>query len=116
MAVDIDALKLRAKTSSPADVTLLQDALDEAVQRIDDYISKSKVTGVPELAQDRAVLRCALTLFWQDKAQNGVLNEQYDLGDGQLTSAPAMISMDPMKMARAALSQWIVGPERGWIA
>lgn len=114
MGVDINQLKLRAKTSNDADVPLLQDALDEAKERVASYIADSKVDAqIPETAHDRAVIRCALALYWQDKSPNGVTNQQFDMGNGEIASTPVRIAQDPMKGARAALSQWI--PD-GWFA
>lgn len=109
MAVDINDLKLRIKTSNASDVPLLTDALAEAQERILSYIADSgkQLADIPETAVDRATLRCAVALFWQDKAPNGVVNQQYDLGDGEIASTPVRIGLDPMKGARAALNQWI---------
>lgn len=109
MTVDITKLQLRAGTSSAGDVQLLTEALAEAIERVRAYIQDSgkQTSQIPPTAVDRAVIRCALALFNQDKAPNGVLNQQYDLGNGEIASTPTRISQDPMKGARAALSQWI---------
>lgn len=109
MTVDIEKLKLRAKTTNASDVSLLTDALAEAKDRVTSYIHDSgkQTSDIPATGYDRAVLACALGLFRLDKASNGVLNQQYDLGNGEVSSVPVRVSQDPMKGARAALSQWI---------
>jgi hypothetical protein len=109
MAVTRAQLQLRAKTTNDADIQLLDDALEEATARVNDYIVASKkfVADIPTTMYDRAIISCALALFWQDKSPNGIVNQQYDIGDGGIPSAPIRISQDPMRGARAALAQKI---------
>lgn len=105
MALETSDLKRRLN-SGPADEQLLVDALESANVLVDEYIAEQG-TGVevPEKIHDRAVLRCAVELFNQDKAPNGIVNQQYDAGNGETGSTPVRIGRDPMVGARALLDE-----------
>lgn len=104
MPLDVNALRNRV-VSGPADNQLLLDALADANAMVDEYVAEQAPEGfeVPDSIHDRAVLRCAVELFNQDKAPNGVVNQQYDLGNGEVSSTPIRIGRDPMTGARAIL-------------
>jgi hypothetical protein len=106
MALTIEDLRLRTGAGT-GDNTLLQDALDDATDMVTEFIEdcgKSIGDDVSVRIYERAVLRCATSLYNQDKAPKGVVNEQYDMGNGDIASAPAQIGLDPMKSARALLA------------
>lgn len=106
MTVEDSELKLRVN-AGPADDQLVSDSLVAAEAMVDAYIDEQGVPDVevPTAVRDRAVLRCAIDLFNQDKAPNGIVNQQYDVGDGTVGSTPIRISRDPMIGARAILDQ-----------
>ena len=106
MTVTDDELRLRVN-AGPADDQLVSDSLITAGELVDNYITEQGIADleVPAAVHDRAVLRCAIDLFNQDKAPNGIVNQQYDLGQGDIPSAPIRISRDPMIGARALLDR-----------
>jgi hypothetical protein len=112
MTLDIERLRKRTGAGTGANA-LLTEALDDAKDMVSDYVAKcGKVVGTDVSAAvfERAVLRCAVALYNQDTAPKGVVNEQYDLGNGEIASAPAQIGIDPMKSARAFLASVGIAP------
>jgi hypothetical protein len=113
MALNIERLRKRVGAGT-GDNALLQEALDDATDVVTTYIEDCGKTvgtgGVSVRLFERAVLRCATTLFNQDKAPSGVVNQQYDIGNGEIASTPAQIGLDPMKSARALLAAAGIAP------
>lgn len=64
---------------------------------------------VPVVIYDKAVRVVAVESINQSLAPNGVLNQVYDVGGGDLTSTPVRISRDPLKPAYPVLDPWLSG-------
>lgn len=64
---------------------------------------------VPAEAYDKAVLLVTVEAINQSLAPNGVLNQVYDGGAGDLVSTPLRISRDPLKPAYPVLAPWTSG-------
>lgn len=112
MTLDIERVRKRCGAPT-SDNTLLTEALDDATDLVTEFIEKcGKAVGddVSVRLYERAVIRCAVSLYNQDKAPKGVVNEQYDLGNGDIASTAAQIGLDPMKSARALLAAAGIAP------
>lgn len=113
MALSIERLRKRVGAGT-GDNGLLQEALDDAKDIVTAYIEDCGKTigtdGVSVRLYERAVIRCASSLFNQDKAPSGVVNQQYDIGNGEIASTPAQIGLDPMKSARVLLAAAGIAP------
>lgn len=106
--------ELRTETGAGSTVSepYLTKILAQAADRVNRYISVLEpdvIVTIPETVFDEAVLACACEIFNIRRAPNGVLNQQYDVGDGSTTSVPVRISGDPMRPVRPLLSEWIGG-------
>lgn len=64
---------------------------------------------VPEVIYDKAVRVVAVESINQSLAPNGVLNQVYDAGAGDLVSTPVRIGRDPLKPAYPVLDPWLSG-------
>lgn len=71
---------------------------------VDDYCSPS---SPPEEVSDRAVMEVAADLWARRKAPNGILNQQFAAGDGDVGVTPIRISRDPLIPARPILAPWV---------
>lgn len=65
--------------------------------------------NVPIDVLDRAKLLVAVEQINQDKAPNGVVNQAYATGEGDVVSTPVRIGRDPMKPAYPILAPWVSG-------
>lgn len=104
MPVSVSDLRAHLRASSAVPDTALQLLLDSSSEILDVYIGDVEV---PDSAKDRALLLTATEMYHQDKAPNGVLNQQFDVGDGTITSTPVRIGSDPLRTARAVLALWV---------
>lgn len=64
---------------------------------------------VPEAIYDKAVRVVAVESINQTLAPNGVLNQAYDAGGGEIVSTPVRIGRDPLKPAYPVLDPWLSG-------
>ncbi|MDQ6524324.1 hypothetical protein RB608_11965 [Nocardioides sp. LHD-245] len=64
---------------------------------------------VPTEIYDKAVLLVTTEAINQSLAPNGVLNQVYDVGMGEVTSTPVRIGRDPLKPAYPVLGPWTSG-------
>lgn len=64
---------------------------------------------VPAEIHDKAVLLVCVEAINQTLAPNGVLNQVYDLGQGEMSSTPVRIGRDPLKPAYPVLAPWTSG-------
>ena len=62
---------------------------------------------VPDAVFDRAWLTVAVDLFNVSQAPNGVLNQQFDTGDGSVSTVPIRISRDPLAGAYPLLALYV---------
>lgn len=113
MALTVDDVKNAVK-SDASDDALVQSCFTAADELLEQYV-EDQITdeGIPEAVMDRAHLLVAVEMFNQTKAPNGVLNQTYDFGEGDITSTPIRISADPLRPAYAVLSRWMPGATIG---
>lgn len=64
---------------------------------------------VPEVVYDKALLLVTVEAINQGLAPNGVLNQVYDGGTGDLVSTAVRIGRDPLKPAYPVLGPWVSG-------
>lgn len=86
----------------------LQEYLDEAAGELGPYVEDKIVEAIPDGTFGRAQLIVAVEMYNQDKAPNGILNQQYDAGDG-LVSTPIRIGSDPLRPAYPILARYMPG-------
>ncbi len=113
MAVTVEQLRNEVGTNA-ADDSLLERCLAEALVDVTTYLEDNdvEVGDLPVSVIDRAVRIAAADAFHQTKAPNGIANQEFDLGNGEVSSTPIRVSRDPMRGARAALELY-VGPAIG---
>lgn len=99
--------KINASPSAVPDTEITQ-ALAVASALVNEHLGEAAST-IPREVVDRAVLLVAIEEINQDKAPNGVLNQTYDVGTGDVTSTPVRIGRDPMKPAYPILAPWVSG-------
>lgn len=92
-SVNVAELRAHARAGANVSDADLQDCIDTAVELVMGYIGDAEVA---ETRIDRSVLLVANECLQQNMAPNGILNQQYDDGDG---SAPLRIGRDPMTPA-----------------
>lgn len=92
-SVTVAALRAHARAGATVTDAVLQNCIDTATDLVNDYIGE---VLVPAARVDRAVLLVANECLQQNLSPNGVLNQQYDAGDG---SVPLRIGRDPMTPA-----------------
>lgn len=63
---------------------------------------------VPAFIHHKAVLLVTVEQINQAKAPNGVLNQTFDVGVGDIASTPARIGRDPLKPAYPILDRWTI--------
>ena len=99
--------------ASPGGDALLDRCLSVATDLLGTYmvdnLDAAEIDAVPESVHDQALLTAAADLFHQSKAPNGIAMQEYDLGDGGISSTPVRVSRDPLRGARAVLELY-VGP------
>lgn len=109
MAVTVDDLAAEVGTDSADDTPVLENELAVAKVLLDKYVADfadDPVGGVPPSIFDAAWLAVAVDAFNRRQAPNGVLTQQYDLGDGNVGSTPIRLSSDPLRSARPLLAPW----------
>lgn len=97
--------KLNASVSAVSEDEITA-AIDVAAVLVTNYIGDALVDP---LIIDRATLLVAVEQINQDNAPNGVLNQTYDVGVGDIASTPVRIGRDPMKPAYPVLAPWVSG-------
>lgn len=105
MAIDAADLQREVGTNVAED-----PAIDSAVETAHELLLafiEDQGAEVPDVIFDRAWLAVAVDLFNQSKAPNGVLNQQFNTGDG-VVAAPVRISADPLRPAYPLLRMWIL--------
>lgn len=114
MSFTREQLRTEVGAAPSTDDALLDRCLAEAIQDVTTYLEDNDVVtaDVPVVVFDRAVRIAAVDAFNQAKAPNGIVNQEYDLGNGEVTSTPIRISRDPMRGARTVLELY-VGPAIG---
>jgi hypothetical protein len=76
---------------------------------LDEHLRDGGADGqVPDHVYDRALLLSAAELFNQGQAPNGVLNQQYDSGDGLGAVTPIRIGADPLRPAYPLVERWVL--------
>lgn len=104
----VDVTTVRRKLN--AGVTVSNDDIQAAINVAQALVSKAiGEADVPGSVVDRAVTLVAIEQVNQEQAPNGVLNQQWESGAGEISSVPVRISRDPMKAAEALLAPWISG-------
>lgn len=113
MVVTVAQLRDEVGTNA-SDDSVLERCLDEAIGDVTTYLTDNEVDpgDVPLGVFDRAVRIAACDAFHQSKAPNGIANQEFDLGSGEVSSTPIRVSRDPMRGARAVLELY-VGPAIG---
>lgn len=107
MTVTTDQLKTRVNSDDSQDDDLepcliaAQELLDRLTVDVD------PTDPLPEAVYDRAWLAVAEEMWDIDHSANGVVNQVYDEGDGEITSTPARISSDPLRPAYPILAMWL---------
>lgn len=108
----VDATALRQELNAGEDVTnqQLQDCVDFAAALVDSYIADNldDPTVVPDAAKNRAILRTAVDDFNASQAPNGILNQEFNTGSGDVVTAPLRVNRDPLAAARGLLSLWVI--------
>lgn len=106
----VDKAKLRSHARAGAQVTdaQLNDCLEAAAEQLKEFIGRKVV---PPKSYDRAHLLVANEMLQQDMAPNGILNQQYDGGDG---SVPLRIGRDPLTPAYPILAPFGVSKMVAW--
>lgn len=103
--------------ASPAAVTdeKITRELAVATQQVNKYLGGPADGDVPDPlpvpteVYDKAVLLVTVEAINQSLAPNGVLNQVFDSGVGDLTSTPVRIGRDPLKPAYPVLDPWTSG-------
>ncbi|KRB73076.1 hypothetical protein ASE01_20080 [Nocardioides sp. Root190] len=110
MAVTKEQLRTEVG-AGPGDDALLERCLAEAVEDITTYLADNDVldTDLPPTVLDRAVRVAAADAFHTSKAPNGIANQEFDVGNGEISSTPIRVSRDPLRGARRVLELY-VGP------
>lgn len=110
MAVTKEQLRTEVG-AGPGDDELLDRCLAEALDDIATYLLDNDVIAadLPPTILDRAVRVAAADAFHTSKAPNGIANQEYDQGNGEVTSVPIRVSRDPLRGARKVLELY-VGP------
>lgn len=103
MAIDSDTLRRKVGASSTVSAEDLDALINAAGDLLIGYVGDAEV---PDTVLDRAHLAVAVEMYHQDKAPNGILNQQYDNGDG---SVAVRIGRDPLTPAYPLLRQWVSG-------
>lgn len=113
MTVTKEQLRTEVGTTA-ADDDLLERCLLEATEDVTTYLEDNDVVvaDLEEINFDRAVRTAAADAFYLAKAPNGVANQEYDIGNGEVASSPVRIGRDPLRGARKALELY-VGPAIG---
>lgn len=109
MAITLDTLRDEVNAST-SDAAALQRALDVTQALLDKYIADHADAvphGIPVAVYDQALLAMAVDEFNRRQAPNGILTQQFDLGDGGV-AAPVRVSSDPLRAARPLLSPWCI--------
>lgn len=110
MPIEVGDVRKEVGAGTTVSDEYLQKILDQAEERLAEYVSAlADGVTIPELSYDEAVLACACEIFNLRRAPNGVLNQQYDIGDGGTTAVPVRVSGDPLRPVRPLLSPWIGG-------
>lgn len=116
MAIDVDDLRAEVNAGPSSDNALLARCVGLAQQLITTYLEDNleaeEVADLPTEVVDEATLKAAADLFHQAKAPNGVVMQEYDVGDGTVGSTPIRIGRDPLRSARPVLELY-VGPAIG---
>ena len=99
--------------ASASDDALLQRCLDLAIVLVEHHVDDSTAADetpieIPETVLERAIMVTAAEAFAQRNAPNGVLNQQYSAGDGDLVAAPIRIGADPMRPAYPLLDKYLI--------
>ena len=108
MAITADNLRAEVGADSTVPATKLDSLIAVAKAELDEY-TLDKLGDIPPEVFDRAHLLVAAEMWHQDQAPNGVLNQQYDLGDGTISSTPIRIGSDPLRPAYSVLARWMPG-------
>lgn len=103
----VTAEDLARHINARADTPGLDDLLATAATLLQQYVADA-IEDVPDETFDRAHLLVAAELHFQDQAPNGVLNQQYDVGDTTV-STPIRINRDPLTPAYPVLRLWMPG-------
>jgi hypothetical protein len=111
--VAITKEQLRDEVKTQGEDALLERCLAVTDQLLttylEDNLDAADLAALPDVVRDQAWLTAAVDAFNQSKAPNGIVNQEYDLGNGEVTSTPVRISRDPLRGARAVLEMY-VGP------
>lgn len=105
MAASIDTLRRKVGAGTTVADEDLQDILDSASALLVEYVGDAEVDDV---ILTRAQLLVAVEMYHQDKAPNGIVNQQYDTADG-LGVAPVRIGRDPLAPAYPLLARSVSG-------
>lgn len=97
--------------AGPGDDALLDRCLAEATEDVTTYLEDNDVVpeSLPPTVFDRAVRIAAADAFHTSKAPNGIANQEFDIGNGEVSSTPIRVSRDPLRGARKVL-ELHVGP------
>lgn len=107
MAVTAEQVRAFVNVDSDAD-NEVQSCLVAAKALLDEYVEdvptdENDQTTLPDAIYDRAWLLVAAELFHQDRAPNGVLNQQFEDGP----PVPIRVSADPLRPAYPLLASWV---------
>lgn len=105
MAIDTGRLSTEVGAGTEHE-TVLEECVAVSHELLLQYVQQQGAE-VPDPVFDRAWLVAAVDLFNQSQAPNGVLNQQFDTGDGSLTTVPVKISRDPLAGAYPLLALYI---------
>lgn len=108
MAIDKARLRSHARAGAQVTDAQIQDCLESAAEMLKELIGRKVV---PPKSYDRAHLLVANEMLQQDLAPNGILNQQYDDGDG---SVPIRIGRDPLTPAYPILAPFGVARMVAW--
>ncbi len=115
MPVTINDLRDEVGAGAGATVDAkLTRCLAEATKDVTEYLEGNldDVSVVPTEKQDQALLVAAADNWYLSEAPNGIVNQQFDVGAGEVGSTPIRIGRDPLRSVRPVLSLWI-GPAIG---
>lgn len=112
MAINVE--QLRTAVGAGQGEPNLKVTLDAAKEVLDAYLEDRLIDDettepvvIPDSTYDRAHLSVAVEMFNQDRAPNGVLNQVYDVGTGDVASTPVRISADPLRPAYPLLARYM---------
>lgn len=88
----------------------LQACVDQATALVTKYVEDNcgdPIYWPDPSIRDRATLEVAADLWNRKSAPNGIVNQQFNIGTGDLGSTPIRISRDPLAAARPILAPWV---------